>query len=219
VISIGWYVVFGGTAIWQVLEGFELPIIGAGENVMFDLLGNLPWSPVMQGIALIAVIIFFTTAGDSATNVMGSMSQNGRPVPARWATITWGVALGLIALALLLAGGQNALSGLQSIMVSMSVPFALIMIGMAVVWGRELMMDPLMLRRRYGLAAIRKGVMRGIDEHGDDFVFGASKVSAEEGAGAEFDYTEDESLTEWYTSQTTGEESDPNPDPPPTERS
>ena len=199
-ISVGWYVVFGGTAIWQVLEGFGLPIQGAGENVMFDLLGNLPWSVVMQVVALLAVIIFFITAGDSATNVMGSMSQNGRPVPANWATVTWGVALGLIALALLLAGGQNALSGLQSIMVSMSVPFAIIIIGMAIVWARDLITDPLIIRRRYGWQALRKGVARGIDEHGDDFVFGASKVSAEEGAGAEFDYAEDESLTDWYTS-------------------
>ena len=67
------------------------------------------------------------------------------------------------------------------------------------------MTDPLIIRRRYGWEALRKGVARGIDEHGDDFVFGASKVSAAEGAGAEFD-SEDESLTDWYTSHKAGKD-------------
>lgn len=193
-----WFILFGGTAIWMDLQDQAIEIIGSGENVMFELFGNLPLSGVMQVITLIAIVIFFTTAGDSTTNVLGSMSQSGRPVPSLPVTIIWGIALGLVAMALLLAGGQNALSGLQSIMVSASVIFVVIMIGMAIAWIKDLRNDPLIIRRKYGLAAIRKGVMRGIDEHGDDFVFEATPVAAEKGAGADFD-SEDETLTEWYT--------------------
>ncbi|GAB3939402.1 BCCT family transporter [Corynebacterium tapiri] len=184
-ISALWYIVFGGTAIWQTLEGMDLPIVGAGENVMFDLFDNLPLSTLMHVVTLAAIIIFFTTAGDSTTNVLGSMSQSGRSNPSTPITVIWGLALGLIALALLLAGGQNALSGLQSIMVSASVPFVVIMFGMAISWAKDLANDPVIIRRAYSREAIRKGVMRGIDKHGDDFVFGVSEVPADEGAGAD----------------------------------
>ena len=46
------------------------------------------------------------------------MSQSGRPVPSLPVTIIWGTALGSVALFLLLAGGDDALSALQAIMVS-----------------------------------------------------------------------------------------------------
>lgn len=197
-ICTAWFIIFGGNAIFQLLEGKDLPIVGSGENVMFDLFGNLPLGSIMQIVTLVAVIIFFITAGDSTTNVLGQMSQNGRGVPSLPVSIIWGAALGLIAMALLLVGGQDALSGLQSIMVSASVPFVIIMFGMGISWAKDLRNDPLMIRRRYGLAAIRKGVTRGIDEYGDDFVFGVDKVASYEGAGAGFD-SKDEALTEWYT--------------------
>ncbi|MCM3662230.1 BCCT family transporter [Georgenia satyanarayanai] len=197
-ISIAWFTIFGGNAIWMSLNGRDMTVEGAGENVMFDLLGNLPLSPVMWVVCLVAIIVFFVTAADSASNVMGSMSQSGRPVPSTSVTIVWGVALGLISLFLLLAGGRNALSGLQSIMVTCALPFTLILIGIMVSWALDLRHDPLMIRRRYALEAIRLGVRRGIDEHGDDFVFGTSHVAETEGAGASFE-SDNPAFTQWYT--------------------
>ena len=197
-ISIGWFTVFGGNAIWMNMNGMDMAVEGAGENVMFDLLGNLPLSSVTSIVCLLAILVFFVTAADSAANVMGSMSQSGRPVPSNLVTIVWSAALGLIAMFLLLAGGRNALSGLQSIMVTCALPFAFILIGVMVSWGKDLRNDPLMIRRRYALEAIKGGVRRGIDEHGDDFVFGAAHVPEEEGAGADFK-SDDPALTEWYT--------------------
>ena len=126
------------------------------------------------------------------------MSQSGRPVPAKSVTIIWSVALGLIAMFLLLAGGRNALSGLQSIMVTCALPFTIILVGVMVSWAKDLRNDPLMIRRRYALEAISGGVRRGIDEHGDDFVFGTAHVPEAEGAGADFE-SDDPALTQWYT--------------------
>ncbi|QDB78281.1 BCCT family transporter [Georgenia wutianyii] len=197
-ISLAWFTIFGGTAIRMSLDGVGLGVEGAGENVMFDVLGNLPLSPVMWVLCLVAIVIFFVTAADSASNVMGSMSQSGRPVPSRSVTIVWGVALGLLGLFLLLAGGQNALSGLQAIMVTTALPFTVILIGIMVAWALDLRHDPMMIRRRYALAAIRQGVRRGIDEHGDDFVFDIAQVEGDEGAGAGFE-SDDPALTQWYT--------------------
>lgn len=197
-ISAVWYAIFGGATMNTHLNGEGVEIEGAGENVMFDLMDTLPLSNVTSLLVLVAILIFFVTAADSATVVMGSMSQSGRPVPSKPVTIIWGVALGLIAMFLLLAGGRDALSGLQSIMVSCSLPFALIIIGMMVSWGKDLYNDPAMIRRTYAREAIDRGAHRGIDEHGDDFVFGTDQVSSGEGAGAEFE-SENPVYSEWYT--------------------
>lgn len=203
-LSILWYVVFGGTTMWMNLNGKAIEVIDSGENVMFDLMDRLPLSWLTSTIVLIAIIVFFNTAADSATNVMGSMSQNGKPVPSTPVTIIWGAALGLISLFLLLAGGQDALSGLQAIMVSCSLPFAIILIGVMWAWAQDLRDDPLMLRRKYAYAAIDKGVRRGIDEHDGNFIFGAQQVPESQGAGAAIDDA-DPSLHEWFTESVTDE--------------
>lgn len=207
-ISMLWFIIFGGSTIWQRMSGGDMEIKGSGENVMFDLMGNLPFSTITSIIVLIAIVIFFITAADSATNVMGSMSQSGRTVPSKPVTIIWGSMLGLIAMSLLLAGGQNALSGLQSIMVTCALPFAIILVGVMIAWSIDLRNDPMMIRRAYALAAIRKGVQQGIDEHGDDFVFGVTQVEGDEGAGADFN-SEDPALTEWFTDVAPNDPEDP----------
>ena len=197
-LSLAWFVVFGGTTIWRNLSGDPIEIKGSGENVMFDLIDMLPFSGLVNIIALIAIIIFFNTAADSATNVMGSMSQSGRPVPSLPVTIIWGTALGSVALFLLLAGGDDALSGLQAIMVSCALPFAVILVGVMVAWAKDLHNDPVMLRRRFAVEAIDRGVRRGLDEHDGHFIFGATQVPAGQGAAEAVD-VEDESFHKWYT--------------------
>lgn len=203
VIVVAWFVVYGGTAIWMSQQGIDLQSGGTSEEVLFQLLQRLPLGLITSIIAMAAVIIFFVTAADSASIVMASMSQGGRPEPSKWVTIMWGLLLGLIAAALLLAGGREALSGLQSLMVVSALPFAVIVIGIMLAWAKDLRTDPFIIRGRYARKAIAQGVRRGIDEHGDDFVFGTSKVPADEGAGAGFD-SDDPALTNWYVDATTG---------------
>lgn len=203
-LSCGWFLIFGGTVIWQNLNGQEVPVEGDGENVMFDLLGHLPLTGLTSGVVILAILVFFNTAADSATNVMGSMSQNGRPIPSKPVIVVWGVALGAVSLFLLLAGGQDALSGLQSIMVACSLPFAFVLMGVMYAFAKDLMSDPLMIRRSYAEAAIDQGVRRGIDQHGDDFIFGAEQVPESHGAGADFE-SDDPALSEWFTDNATEE--------------
>lgn len=201
-IVIAWFVVYGSTAIWMTMHGEDLQSGGTSEEVLFQMLQRLPLGLLTSIIAMVAVVIFFVTAADSASIVMASMSQGGRPEPSRWVTILWGLLLGLIAIALLLAGGQSALSGLQSLMVVAALPFAFIVIGVMYSWAKDLRTDPYIIRRKYAQAAIAQGVRRGIDEYGDDFVFGVSEVPADEGAGAGFD-SDDPTLTDWYVDATT----------------
>ena len=204
-IVIAWFVVYGGTAIHMSLTGTDLNTGGSGEEVLFHMLQRLPFGMITSIIAMVAVVVFFVTAADSASIVMASMSQGGRPEPARWVTIMWGLLLSLIAIALLLAGGRTTLSGLQSLMVVSALPFAFVVIGIMISWAKDLRTDPYMIRRKYARAAIAQGVKLGIDEYGDDFVFGTSGVAAADGAGAESGFdSDDPTLTDWYVEATTG---------------
>ncbi|SFR99649.1 choline/carnitine/betaine transport [Agrococcus baldri] len=203
IICLVWFTVLGGTSMAMEMDGLGISGSGSAEAILFTVLGNLPLGIITSVLALISITIFFVTSADSASIVMGSMSQRGKPEPSMWVTITWGVLLGATAATLLVAGGETALGGLQSLMVVTALPFAIVVIGIMFAWAKELRTDPYMLRRKYAKAAIAQGVRLGIEEHGDDFVFGSSEVVADDGAGAWLD-TEDPSLTEWWTDATTG---------------
>lgn len=202
-VCLVWFGIVGGTSMWMQSQGTDIAGAGSAEAMLFAVLNELPLGIITSSIALVSIVIFFVTSADSASLVMGSMSQQGRPQPSRWVSIFWGLMLAITAASLLVAGGQDALSGLQAIMVVTALPFALVVIGIMWSWGKELRTDPYMIRRRYARRAIAQGVRLGIEEHGDDFVFGASSVDAEDGAGSWLD-TEDPALSEWYTDATTG---------------
>lgn len=204
VVCLFWFGIFGGTAMWMEQNGEAVSDVGAPEEILFALFGNLPFGFITSFLAMLSIIIFFVTSADSASIVMGSMSQRGRPEPSNWVTILWGLLLGLVAASLLVAGGKDALSGLQSIMVVSALPFAFVVIGIMISWARDLRTDPYTLRRKYANAAIAQGVRRGIADHGDDFVFDVSEVAADDGAGAWLD-TDDPALTDWYIEATTGQ--------------
>lgn len=200
-VCVAWFGILGGTTMYLESEGKDISGAGSPEAILFAVLDNLPFGAVLSVLAIISIVLFFVTSADSAAIVMGSMSQRGKPEPSRWVIITWGLLLGAAALALLLAGGETALAGLQSIMVVSALPFAVIVVGIMIAWAKELRTDPHMLRGRFAEAAIAKGVSRGIAAHGDDFVFGATLVDADEGAGVGLDTT-DPALTEWYETAT-----------------
>lgn len=198
-----WFGIFGGTAMYMEFTGLDIAGSGSAEDMLFAVLGNLPLGAVTSVIAMASIVVFFVTSADSASIVMGSMSQRGKPEPSRWVTVFWGLLLGATAVSLLLAGGEDALTGLQSLMMVAALPFAVIIIGIMVAWARDLHTDPYLLRHRYARTAIAQGVRAGIEAHGDDFVFESSKVEADAGAGAWLD-TEDPTLVDWYL-EATGE--------------
>lgn len=196
-VCLLWFGILGGTSMWMSSNGQGMDGSQPPEAMLFDLLGNLPLGAITSVAALISILVFFVTSADSASIVMGSITQRGKPDPSRWVTVVWGVMLGGTAVALLLAGGEDALGGLQSIMVVSALPFAFVVIGMMFAWYKDLSTDPYIMRRKYGRLAIAEGVRLGIAEHGDDFVFGSSEVASHMGAGAWFDSTDPE-LSQWY---------------------
>jgi choline-glycine betaine transporter len=140
---------------------------------------------------MVLVAIFFVSGADAASIVMGTLSQRGTLTPSRTNVIFWGVATGAVAAVMLSVGGDSALTGLQNITIVAALPFALVMVGLAWALVKDLRDDPLMVRRRYALAAVEKAVVTGATLHGDDFAL--SVEQADEPLLTEGDTTPSES--------------------------
>lgn len=170
IVSFIWFAIFGVTAIDQRMNDAPLPS-SPPEEVLFGMLGSLPLAGVTTVIAAVLVAIFFVTGADSASLVMGTLSQQGRPEPSRWVTVTWGVLVGAIAAVLLVAGGEDGagLSALQNVTIIAALPFAIIMAFIMIAFLKDLRRDPLILRDQYAERVVRHSVRNGLEEFGDDF--------------------------------------------------
>ena len=197
------FAVLGGTAIWMRQQGLGLDANGPSEELFFQVLGNLPLNQITPIIGMILIAIFFVTSADSASMVMGTLSQRGQSEPSKGVTVFWGLAMMGIAVIMLLIGGSDALAGLQNLIVVTAVPFAVILLLMMISFAKDLRSDPLVIRREYAVSALQQAVREGIDEYGDDFALTVQGTKAGEGAGSDFD-SHDTSVTEWY--QRTDEE-------------
>lgn len=181
-ISLVWFAIFGSTAIDQQMNGAELEV-SPPENVLFGVLENLPLTEVTNIVLMLLIAIFFITGADSASLVMGTMSQQGRPTPKRWVTITWGTLVGVIAAVLLVSGEHGSgLRALQNVTIIAALPFAVILVFMMVALMTDLRRDPLILRDKYAKQALRHSVRTGLEEYGDDFAL----------IPAEYDHSQDD---------------------------
>lgn len=131
-ITFLWFAVLGGSALYTELFG-EGGLVGPGgevvpQNALFDLLGGLPLGAVLSVVAIILVALFFITSSDSGSLVVAMLSTGGDPHPRTSVRVTWAVLEGVLAIALLVAGGLVAL---QTAAVLIALPFSVVMLGMA----------------------------------------------------------------------------------------
>ena len=133
------------------------------------MLAEMPLATVTSILVMVLVGIFFVSGADAASIVMGALSQRGTLEPSRATVIFWGVTTGGVAAVMLLVGGTDALQGLQNLTIVAALPFALVMIGLAVALVKDLRQDPMVLRRKYASDAVEQAVVTGVTRHGDDF--------------------------------------------------
>lgn len=175
VVSLIWFAIFGGAAISIQQSGVDLAGEGTTEGQLFTLLDQFPFATVASVVVIVLVAIFFVSGADAASIVMGSLSERGTIEPSRATVVFWGAATGAVAAVMLLVGGDDALTGLQSLTILAALPFVLVMVGLAVALVKDLRTDPMMIRRRYAAEAIDDAVIAGVVEHGDDFVIAVEK--------------------------------------------
>ena len=147
-VSTVWFAIFGGTAITMERAGESIWGDGTAENQLFNLLHQLPGGTITSFLAVILLGTFFITSADSASTVMGSLSQNGRSDASPWVSASWGVITALIGMTLLVAGGNDALSNLQNVTIVAASPFLVVLIALMFATWKGLREDVIYLEHR-----------------------------------------------------------------------
>ena len=132
--TLFWMTVFGDTAIHFILVNglTELGIIAEQDSsiALFAFLEYLPLTKLTSGLAICMVVVFFVTSADSGALVIDLLaSHDDMPSPV-WQRIFWSVLAGVVAIALLLADGLNAL---QTATIASALPFSFILL--LAIWG------------------------------------------------------------------------------------
>ncbi len=130
VIGVLWMSVFGGTALDQLFtDGYRGVADSVPELALFKMLEGLPFTDIVSTISVFLIAIFFITSADSGSLVMDMITAGGKmdsPVAQR---VFWCVLAGMVAMALMLGGGM---ASLQSMTISISLPFSLVLLLMCV---------------------------------------------------------------------------------------
>lgn len=175
-VTFLWFSVLGGSALYQELFGGGGLIPADGEVVpqdaLFDLLGGLPGGVALSAGAIILIALFFITSSDSGSLVVAMLSSGGDPEPSIPLRVIWSVLGGVLAIALLVAGG---LSALQTAAVLIAVPFSVVMLAMVVSTSRALHAEHTAFVR-----AERRRIRRELTEHVTDRVTAQLRADAEE---------------------------------------
>jgi glycine betaine transporter len=148
-VSFVWFAIMGGSAFdLQLNQGVPLDQVLADkgtESVLFETLKDYPLSSITVVLAIFLIAIFFITGADSASIVMGMLSQRGKEEPKTWLIIFWGVAQGAVASVLLWSGGDDlkaGLTALQTLVILVAGPFMLIIVAMCVSLMKSLRAEP-----------------------------------------------------------------------------
>jgi glycine betaine transporter len=136
--SVLWFAIFGGTALFEEMHGAGGIARLVQEDVtgaLFAVFDRLPGSALLSGTAVTLVFIFLVTSLDSATFVLGMLTQGGDPNPKVGRKLSWGVVVGLFGAALVLSGNIYAV---RAVAVTGAMPFTLILLLQAVALIRSL---------------------------------------------------------------------------------
>ena len=129
-VCLIWMTIFSGVAFEQYInDGYRAVADADLEVKLFEMFDQMPLAQVTSLIGIVLVAVFFITSSDSGSLVIDAITAGGKtdgPVPQR---VFWCTFEGLIAIALLLGGGLEAL---QSMVVTTGLPFTFVLLTMCV---------------------------------------------------------------------------------------
>ncbi|HHW84006.1 MAG TPA: BCCT family transporter [Actinomycetales bacterium] len=167
-----WFSVMGGTALHREVEGGGGLVAADGSvsttSALFQMLETIPGFPVLAGMALILIVVFFVTSSDSASFVVGMLSSGGNPNPSVQTRAFWAIMEGAIAAVLLWAGAQagaitDGLSALQTMAILVAAPFSVVMVLTCIATTRALHREH-QARQRAEDALIERELARSVEE-------------------------------------------------------
>ncbi|MFO7777886.1 MAG: BCCT family transporter [Nitriliruptoraceae bacterium] len=124
-VSFLWFTVFGNAALDLERAGAGLGTVVQEDfsSALFVFLEQFPLSSVTALVTTLVVGLFFITSSDSGSFVVDMLTTGGSTTtPTR---VFWAVSEGVVAAALLLAGGLGAL---QAAAISTGLPFLLVLL-------------------------------------------------------------------------------------------
>ncbi|QWW19384.1 BCCT family transporter [Schaalia sp. 19OD2882] len=133
-----WFSILGGTALWHEMHGAGLTATpGWTTTALFKVADLLPGGPVLTGLFMVLLVVFFVTSSDSASFVLGMLSANGSHNPPLALRLLWaGLQGGIAALLLWVGASQGAvtdgLSALQVLSILTALPFSVVMVSTCV---------------------------------------------------------------------------------------
>ncbi|MGZ1492667.1 BCCT family transporter [Brevibacterium sediminis] len=152
-VSLVWLTIFGNSGLFYQLKNSDL--VGEDgvvntDTTLFQLFGELPVGSgmvtVLSVIAIIVIMLFFSTSADSCSLVVDVLSHGGRSETPRRTRVFWAVLVGLSGGVLLVAGEESALTVLQVSSLARAAPlsivYALAMIAMWRVFRYEVAVMP-----------------------------------------------------------------------------
>ncbi len=131
-----WFSVFGDTALHLIMVDGYTALIDQVQNdhavALFKLFELLPFTSIVSFLTIFLIITFFVTSSDSGSIVIDSLASGGVANTPVWQRVFWASMQGVVAAALLLAGGLGAL---QTASIVSALPFAVVMlIAMVGMW-------------------------------------------------------------------------------------
>jgi choline/glycine/proline betaine transport protein len=141
IVGFIWFSVMGGSGLFRQFFGAgDLVVDGEVdvEGALFAVLQDLPLGTFFSVLAIIVIALFFITSSDSGSLVVDMLASGGHPNPPTWSRVLWSVIEGLVAAALLLAGGLEAL---QAAALATALPFSIVLLLMAWATIRALRLD------------------------------------------------------------------------------
>lgn len=132
--TLAWMTVFGNSAIDMILNqnmtGLADIVSADSSLALFNFLERFPLSSVLSLVAVAMVLLFFVTSADSGSLVIDMLASGGKLNTPVWQRIFWASSTGVVAIALLINGGLQAL---QTVTIASALPFSVILL--TATWG------------------------------------------------------------------------------------
>ena len=183
-IGVVWFGILGGTAIYleTVRPDGYTSVVGADGSIdsntaLFQVVEQLPAGALLVVGAILLSAIFFVTSADSGALVMGMLATGGDVNPKVPVKIFFAIATALMAAALLAAGG---LSAIQTLAITIGLPFSVLMLVMCLATFRSLGYSVARVeavRRQAMLASIKDRF--GLDTDDDEVVDGGPVAASQ----------------------------------------
>ncbi|EKT54398.1 BCCT family transporter [Providencia burhodogranariea] len=128
--TLMWMTFFGNTAIDLIKNQGAAKLAETVQSdvslALFEFLNYFPFSTALSFFAMIMVVIFFVTSADSGAMVVDTLASGGDSDTPIWQRIFWAGLMGIVAIALLLAGGLQAL---QTLTIASALPFVMVLLA------------------------------------------------------------------------------------------